>query len=485
MSFILDRKINYYTILDLDQNTTLKDIKKAYRRKAHQLHPDKNNSINNNQEFQNLNEAYKNLLILHNKHIPSKTTSQKFDFDYDSDVFFDYFDIDSIRYDTDLYNLTCACKEWKELRAVYPKYDPRRLCQHIIAEFDVLELYTIEVPESLKPFQHEILKNKCNRTGFELYKSMLVFNSSIVAISKDEKKIILYVKEHNNSKCLYSIHYAYKGIDNRYEWSNKTTKENIDKTILYDLEKNIIDAKQYINNKYKIKNSDIYLCLANTLELQKEQNNDIQASKKKYLLSKLFIYSLPLYVYNNNEHKAYEQITKYKIAKETQLLKYDTVENLLKEKKTRFTVRSFNKKLVDMGYLTKDEYYNNNYWILKADGLKYGINHIYNSKYTHVSIPDWYEITNFDFKTLSFKRESRYGLLRMTKVLLEKENFSQLLKLMNQYIFSKEYKKRGVTISKYDTKMHTVFIKPKLIKLQKSVKSFFQKLLDIFINYGT
>ncbi|MCF8255712.1 MAG: J domain-containing protein [Bacteroidia bacterium] len=51
----------YYEILGVNKHATLADIKKAYRQKAKQLHPDVNNSPDANEEFILINEAYEYL----------------------------------------------------------------------------------------------------------------------------------------------------------------------------------------------------------------------------------------------------------------------------------------------------------------------------------------------------------------------------------------------------------------------------------------
>lgn len=47
---------DYYQILGVDKNASEEDIKKAFRRKAHEFHPDKQNG--NEQKFKDVNEAY-------------------------------------------------------------------------------------------------------------------------------------------------------------------------------------------------------------------------------------------------------------------------------------------------------------------------------------------------------------------------------------------------------------------------------------------
>ena len=48
----------YYSILGLAENASIKAIKKAYRSKAKQVHPDRNPSPNAEAEFIELNEAF-------------------------------------------------------------------------------------------------------------------------------------------------------------------------------------------------------------------------------------------------------------------------------------------------------------------------------------------------------------------------------------------------------------------------------------------
>ncbi len=48
----------YYQIIDISQNASQDDIKKAFRKKAKRLHPDVNKSKGAKEKFQQLNEAY-------------------------------------------------------------------------------------------------------------------------------------------------------------------------------------------------------------------------------------------------------------------------------------------------------------------------------------------------------------------------------------------------------------------------------------------
>ncbi len=62
----MDYNINYYQELGIDKNANDDDIKKAYRKLAHQYHPDKNqNNKDSEKKFQRINEA--NSILSDNK----------------------------------------------------------------------------------------------------------------------------------------------------------------------------------------------------------------------------------------------------------------------------------------------------------------------------------------------------------------------------------------------------------------------------------
>jgi DnaJ-class molecular chaperone len=53
---------NHYKTLDVADGASLQEIKKAYKKKAQLLHPDRNPSANAHEQFIELNTAYQHLI---------------------------------------------------------------------------------------------------------------------------------------------------------------------------------------------------------------------------------------------------------------------------------------------------------------------------------------------------------------------------------------------------------------------------------------
>ena len=58
---------DYYSVLGLPLNSSIEDIKKAYRKKAWECHPDRNSSPDSIDRFINITEAYDFLISNHRK----------------------------------------------------------------------------------------------------------------------------------------------------------------------------------------------------------------------------------------------------------------------------------------------------------------------------------------------------------------------------------------------------------------------------------
>ncbi len=60
---------DYYAVLGVAANVALSDIKSAYRKKASQLHPDKNASVDAPVKFREVQEAYEILSDLNKRNV--------------------------------------------------------------------------------------------------------------------------------------------------------------------------------------------------------------------------------------------------------------------------------------------------------------------------------------------------------------------------------------------------------------------------------
>ena len=65
---------NYYQVLGISHTASAEEIKKAYRRKAKELHPDKNKGANAHEQFISLTEAYEYAINFTSGHTKSRTT---------------------------------------------------------------------------------------------------------------------------------------------------------------------------------------------------------------------------------------------------------------------------------------------------------------------------------------------------------------------------------------------------------------------------
>jgi len=114
---------------------------------------------------------------------------------------------------------------------------------------------------------------------------------------------------------------------------------------------------------------------------------------------------------------------------------YDNTSNLLKLHNSNISTIKFHRILQDLSYLHKDNYLNNNKWILKNNGLKYGINLITESKFMHEKIPEWYVTTMWDHvntKLVTF--DKRFEYIKFTKIIWNKQIFSDLLNVVKEQI---------------------------------------------------
>jgi len=163
-----------------------------------------------------------------------------------------------------------------------------------------------------------------------------------------------------------------------------------------------------------------------------EQKRKI-ATEKGYILAQ--DYEGKLYdiqnIYNHPDELSWDE---YEKIKNSILGNYDTLQHLIKKYSLNISTAKFNKALKNLNFIEKDSLLNQNDWIIKDDGLKYGINLIKDSKYMHENIPDWYKVHIFDnIKMKLMKLESNFNI-KMTSALFEKNKFNELYQLVKQEI---------------------------------------------------
>jgi len=113
--------------------------------------------------------------------------------------------------------------------------------------------------------------------------------------------------------------------------------------------------------------------------------------------------------------------------------KYDTLQNLLKSAKKEsiyISTNTFYKALKNLNFLIKEPLLNQNNWIIKGNGLDYGINLIKMSKYMHETVPEWYLVTMFDYQKKQLVNLKNTDI-KMTNILYKKDEFNKLCQLVS------------------------------------------------------
>lgn len=486
---------DYYKLLNITQNATQKEIKIAYRKRAHELHPDKNKKIDTTEQFQKLNKAY-DVLSNSKKRQEYDIVEESFNFTikiYGGEV-------DTRKYSTNIENLTCCCPDWLINRKQFLKNDLRRLCKHIIAKLEVLEINPIynsedefcnakelKLPNSLIKFKNEIISCRTSRCGIDLYlfHELIVLELFIIYISKHRKNINMFSKKYYKS--IY-IDFNCQHVNPLYRYTC-SNKQIFFKFFL------AIEIESFF--KHNFSNCiDFLESFSKYNDFIDEEDNEVnKAWENGYLISSKFEYGLPFFIYdkdidiphstNNITYKKNLKLQKindiklkctqykeYLKFKNKNLLQYHTmknytIQNLLKIYKSNINIRKFNSVLKEMEFIIKANNLNHNNWIIKGDGLEFGINYADYSMYSHIKIPDWYVITKFDIVTLSFEREYRYGLLYTTKIFWKKNNFKKLLKLVENYILeSKKINEK----KKISEKLKKQIINKELMKINRKIE---------------
>lgn len=171
-----------------------------------------------------------------------------------------------------------------------------------------------------------------------------------------------------------------------------------------------------------------------------EQKRKI-AIEKGYLLAQDYkgnLYDIQN-IYSHPEELSWDE---YEKIKTSIINNYDTLQHLIKKYSLDITTAKFNKALKSLKFATKESSLNQNDWIIKYNGLNYGINLIKDSKYMHENIPDWYKVHIFDNKKMELiKLESSFNI-KMTSALFEKNKFNELYQLVKQEIENNQLNKK-------------------------------------------
>lgn len=188
-----------YDYFGIDETTSFEEIQKLYKKKAKLLHPDLNSEKDTTKEFQELNEYFQFLKIYYHKgnsYSSNEWINEEYEFKFSWEE-----NIDTEKYQTNIDNLTCNCNDWIKYRSKYNLKDPRRLCKHIVAKFQVLEIdfnaniIALNIPQELKPFEKYIINQRYKKDGVKLFEEIVFLNSSIIVINSSRTHIYLYLKE--------------------------------------------------------------------------------------------------------------------------------------------------------------------------------------------------------------------------------------------------------------------------------------------------
>jgi len=330
----------------------------------------------------------------------------------------------------------------------------------------------MQLPDNLKIFKDKIIACRDDREGIDLYwfNELIVLNSYIIYVSKHKK--CLHVFSKKNHKLMYvrldsdriNINIesdSYESYISYYgDYRNSLAiihKNKLSKLFFND------ELKKFFNNKYS--ECTDFLALFD-MDKYNSDNDEEQLKINKawedgYLLVNQFEYSLPFFINNlsdnekfkrnielinvkkkTNVYLLYQQYKRYLELRDETLSKYNTTQELLKLNKTDIGTRKFNVALKEMGFLTKIKCVNRNNWVIKGNGLGFGMNYTNSSSLMHIKIPDWYKISYFDYETLSLQYEYRYGLLKMTDILWEKSKFNDLLEIIKKYLLMPKRKEK-------------------------------------------
>ncbi|MDY0194203.1 MAG: hypothetical protein RBR93_11880 [Aliarcobacter butzleri] len=124
------------------------------------------------------------------------------------------------------------------------------------------------------------------------------------------------------------------------------------------------------------------------------------------------------------------------------LATYDSLQNLLKKESVDISTSKFYRALKNLKFITKEPLLNQNNWIIKGNGLDYGINLIRMSKYMHATVPEWYEVAMFDYQKKKLVNLKNIDI-KMTSPLFQKNKFNELCQLVKLQIENEQAGNKG------------------------------------------
>lgn len=223
----------------------------------------------------------------------------------------------------------------------------------------------------------------------------------------------------------------------------------------YIYKRNFLRAKQLKESRESIEQEKKRLWQEDIKRYEKLKQKKLEkdrkiAKEKGYLLSKDHdeLFGLQNAYYYDTLPLSWDE---YESIKNSVLNKYATIKDLIKIKSLDITTLKFNRMLKKLEFITKESILNQNEWILKGNGLDFGINLIRMSKYMHKKIPKWYKVYMFDNSKMDLKCQEKTTNIYMTTILYKKDKFDELYEIVSNLIALEE-KRHPKKIKKSDNR---------------------------------